>query len=113
MWSLKIGGLALATSIAATSNFIMLYTSLIRRIGDIGTQKIIDLFLRVVTAGLIMGGFSYAAGQLLQWLDKGILVNTTGIFIIICLSITVYILSCVLLGVDEMKEFIRWILRKR
>ena len=43
MWPLKLGGLALATSIAATGNFIMLYIMLGKRIGDLGTKKITEL----------------------------------------------------------------------
>ncbi|MFH1664543.1 MAG: murein biosynthesis integral membrane protein MurJ [Candidatus Omnitrophota bacterium] len=55
MWPLKLGGLALATSIAATCNFIMLYRILVKRVGDIGTKDMIAVFLKVLAAAGIMG----------------------------------------------------------
>ncbi|MDP3730860.1 MAG: murein biosynthesis integral membrane protein MurJ [Candidatus Omnitrophota bacterium] len=55
MRPMKLGGLALATSISATVNFLMLYYILKKRIGCLGTKEIADSFLRVLLAGVIMG----------------------------------------------------------
>jgi len=55
MWPLKLGGLALATSISATVNFLILYHLLKKRIGGLGTKEIIDSFLRVLLSSVIMG----------------------------------------------------------
>ncbi|MEA3488915.1 MAG: murein biosynthesis integral membrane protein MurJ [Candidatus Omnitrophota bacterium] len=63
MWPLKIGGLALATSIAATTNFIILYVVLKRRIGDLGTARIISSFTRICGAAGIMGVFTCLASR--------------------------------------------------
>ena len=112
MWPLKIGGLALATSIAATSNFVMLYIMLTRKIGDVGTRRILNSFTRIVTAGVLMGIFSYAAGNFLQSLNKGIFVNIVGILIIIVISLAIYIISGLALRLDEAKGFIKWISKK-
>jgi putative peptidoglycan lipid II flippase len=59
MWPLKIGGLALATSIAATTNFITLYVILNKRIGDIGTSKILSSLGRICAAAAVMGTFTF------------------------------------------------------
>ena len=112
MWPLKIGGLALATSIAATSNFIMLYIMLTKKIGNIGTQKILNSLGRIVTAAAIMGVFSYAAGNFLEKMNNGILINIAGIIIIILVSIAIYITAGVVLGVSEIKGFPRWISKR-
>ncbi|MFC1644348.1 murein biosynthesis integral membrane protein MurJ, partial [Candidatus Omnitrophota bacterium] len=61
MWPLKVGGLALATSIAATTNFVILYVMLTRRIGDIGTRAILSSFVRICVASVIMGAFTFIA----------------------------------------------------
>jgi len=112
MWPLKIGGLALATSIAATSNFIMLYIMLTRKIGDIGTQKILNSLGRIVIAAAIMGVFSYAAGNFLEKMNGGILINVSGILIIILVSVAIYITASVILGVNEIKRFPGWISKR-
>jgi putative peptidoglycan lipid II flippase len=112
MWPLKIGGLALATSIAATSNFIMLYVLLTRKIGDIGTRRILNSFSRIVMAGVVMGIFSFVSGGFLVNLDKGIFINFASLLAVIFLSVVIYILSSLALGIDEVKAFARWILKK-
>jgi integral membrane protein MviN len=55
MWPMKLGGLALATSISATVNFLILYFILNKRIGCLGTREIADSFIRVLLASVIMG----------------------------------------------------------
>jgi putative peptidoglycan lipid II flippase len=112
MWPLKIGGLALATSIAATFNFLMLYIFLTRKIGDIDTRGILNTLFRIMASCVAMGIFAYASGRFLDGLDKGILIDIGGILIIILLSMTIYVFSCLFLGVREMKKFTRWVLRK-
>ena len=112
MWPLKIGGLALATSIAATSNFVMLYIFLVKKIGDVGTRRILNAFGRILIAGGIMGIFSYAGGRFLQVMDRGLFADIAGILIVIAISAAIYVSLAVLLGVEEMKKFIRWILKK-
>ena len=61
MWPLKVGGLALATSIAAITNLFLLYTALIKRIGDIGTFRIFISFLRILCSSIVMGVFTMFA----------------------------------------------------
>lgn len=113
MWPLKIGGLALATSIAATANFIMLYTFLTKKIGALGTPRIMSAFVRILLAGLIMGIFSYAAGRFLLGLDAGIFLNAAGILGTILLSVVIYAGLCTAFGIKEIRKLIKWVLRKR
>lgn len=62
MWPMRIGGLALATSIAAITNFILLYAGMSARVGDIGTRQIVRSTLRVCSAAVVMAVF-LAAGS--------------------------------------------------
>jgi len=54
MRPLKLGGLALATSISASVNFFVLYVLLARRIGDFGTRAIVQSAAKVLAATAIM-----------------------------------------------------------
>ncbi|MFH1593171.1 MAG: murein biosynthesis integral membrane protein MurJ [Candidatus Omnitrophota bacterium] len=113
MWSLKIGGLALATSIAAISNFAMLYILLVKKIGDIDTKRILGSFGRVATASIFMGAFAYVSGTFLEGLNYGIVFNIGAILAVILLSIVIYTLLGVILGIDEIKDFFGWIFKRR
>ncbi|MCQ9206577.1 MAG: murein biosynthesis integral membrane protein MurJ [Omnitrophica bacterium] len=112
MWPLKIGGLALATSIAATFNFVVLYILLTRKIGDMGTSRILNSLWRVLVAGVVMGIFSYAAGRFLDGLGKGFAIDVIGVIGIVLSSLAIYVLVSLALGVGEMKRFLKWILRR-
>jgi len=68
---LGIGGLALATSIAATFTTILLFISLRKRIGPFGMKQISISFLKILFASLVMGGlaklsFNYLAASMSQ-----------------------------------------------
>ena len=112
MWPLKLGGLALATSIAATGNFIMLYIMLGKRIGDLGTKKIIDSFLRIAVAGIFMGFFAYFARNILEGLDKGITLQIVTLSLAIIISAFIFIVSSFIFDAREVKGLFRWILKK-
>jgi len=112
MWPLKVGGLALATSVAATFNFVMLYILLVRKIGDIGTKRILNSFSRILASGVIMGIFAYMAGGFLNNQTRGIFADIAGILTVISVSMAIYVFSSLALGVGEMKRFTRWILKR-
>jgi len=68
---LGIGGLALATSIAATFTTILLFISLRKKIGLFGMKQISISFLKILFASLVMGGlaklsFNYLTASLSQ-----------------------------------------------
>ena len=68
---LGIGGLALATSIAATFTSVLLFISLRKKIGPFGMKQISISFLKILFASLVMGGlaklsFNYLAASISQ-----------------------------------------------
>lgn len=107
MFPLKLGGLALATSIAAVFNFIALYVLLGRRLGDFGTKFVIDTFLKVTLASAVMG-------MTLQFLVVRF-ANFTflSLFGSITVGISVFLAASYLFNVKEMKDLLAWISRKR
>jgi putative peptidoglycan lipid II flippase len=107
MWPLKIGGLALATSISSIFNFIALYILLRRRLGDFGTQAIIDSFLRTLAASLSMS----AVLSILVMRMPGM--RAMGLALCIITGMAVFAFAGYLFNVRELKGFIRWISAKR
>lgn len=66
-----IGGLALATSVAATFTTVLLFISLRKKMGPIGMKQISISFLKILCASLVMGGlakmsFNYLTASLSQ-----------------------------------------------
>ncbi|HPS19466.1 MAG TPA: murein biosynthesis integral membrane protein MurJ [Candidatus Omnitrophota bacterium] len=55
MYPLKVGGLALATSISAFVNFLTLYFLLQKKIGDIGTRDLVRYLYKIAIATFAMG----------------------------------------------------------
>ncbi len=66
MQYLKLGGLALATALAAMLNLGGLLFLLQKKIGDIEGGKIFSSFGKVVLASLLAGGFSWVTYRLVQ-----------------------------------------------
>ncbi|MDD5449281.1 MAG: murein biosynthesis integral membrane protein MurJ [Candidatus Omnitrophica bacterium] len=101
MGPLKIGGLALATSISAIFNCVVLYVMLKKKIGRIGISTVVDSIIKISIAGLLMGLFCYAATL------------KVNVLIAIALGAPLYFLISYLMDAREMKELLAWILRKK
>lgn len=106
MWPLKLGGLALATSIAAISNFAILYTVLNKRIGDIGTRKIALGFVKVSVSSAIMACGIFAAKRML--LDtvnvEERLIQAFGLLAVILVSVFTYLIAAYVVKVEGLRE---------
>lgn len=107
MWPLKLGGLALATSISASFNFIMLYILLRNKLGDFGTKVIIDSFLRILAAGLVMTAVLKTSLTTLAHLGPA------GLCVTIVLGIISFLASGYMIGVKEIRDFSAWISERR
>jgi len=107
MWPMKLGGLALATSISASFNFVMLYILLRKKLGDFGTKDIIDSFLRVLAASLLMAAALKALLAVLAHM------GFIGLFITMTIGAAIFLLGGYLLGVKEIKDFLTWISKKK
>jgi len=97
MGPLKVGGLALATSLAAIFNCILLYIFLKKKIGSLGVGRILDSVVKILVAGTAMGFICYFVSLRFNAI------------ISIILGIGAYFLICLLLGSRELKELLSWI----
>ena len=70
MWHLKIGGLALATSISTTVNAWLLYLWLTKKLGTLDDGRLAETALKAVIAGLAMGLFGAFAFR--PWIESAI-----------------------------------------
>jgi putative peptidoglycan lipid II flippase len=107
MWPMKLGGLALATSISASFNFIMLYILLRNKLGDFGTKVIIDSFLRVLAASLVMTAVLKTLSIMLAHL------GTAGLCVTIASGMISFLVAGYVIGVKEIRGFSVWILKRR
>lgn len=100
MFPLKIGGLALATSISGINTFFFLFFILKKRLGGFGEHKILPAFLRMLAAAFGTAAVCFLVNRALNlW------------WALFCGALS-YILFCYMFRVKELKELSRWITRK-
>jgi len=100
MFPLKIGGLALATSISGINAFFFLFFILRARLGGFGGRKIFLAFLRMLAAAFCMAAVCLLVNHALNlgWA-------------LFC-GILSYVIFCFIFGVAELKELLHWLARK-
>jgi len=98
---LKHGGLALATTLSATLNFILLLVLIRKKIGKLNLYKIISPAIRIGIASAFMGFACWFIYRLITswWLPLQV-------FIPVFISIIVYSLACWVLRISDFKNFI-------
>lgn len=107
MWPLKVGGLAAATSAAGILNFLVLYALLARRIGDFGTRRIVDSFVRCLGASLVMAVALKALVAINPHMGAVTLLTFIG------LSIAVFLAAAYVFKAEELRSFIAWASKRR
>jgi len=115
MYRLKLGGLALANSIAGIFNATLLFIVLRRKIGGFYDKNLLDSFLRILAASAAMGIAAFFLNRYMVYLVPN--ASTLGsVFILLgCISFSIffYIGVCHLLQISELKEIREWILKRR
>ncbi|OGX31026.1 MAG: murein biosynthesis integral membrane protein MurJ [Omnitrophica WOR_2 bacterium RIFCSPHIGHO2_02_FULL_46_37] len=111
MSPLKIGGIALATSISSIGTFFILLLILKKRLGDFDTKKLIASFARILLASLSMGAVCYFTKN--RILSAGGLNKYLGLALVIIAGALSYIIFCFILRVSEMRELWRWLMKKK
>ena len=107
MWPLKVGGLALATSISATFNFFALYFLLNKRLGSLQTRSLVDSFLRITAAAVIM------AFVLRLYMFLCPYFKVLHLIVAIIIGIASFVAASQLCRVKELKDLLRWIIVRR
>ena len=107
MMPLKAGGLALATSISGFINFGALFIRLRKKIGAFGEREILDFFVKVLVASLIMGIAAFFMMAHMPW--AGTMRNLLTLLAIVCSSMAVYLIAALALKVHSAKALMSWI----
>ncbi len=108
MFPLKISGIALATSISGIVACALLLRILEKRIGDFGNKQIAISFLKILAASICMGAACYFISQNLSGMNKFIQLGLE-----IFSGITVYVVSCLVFRVSEMRELWKWVGKRK
>ncbi len=108
MQFLREAGLALATALSSTINFILLAWLLRNKIGSFEESKVIFSFIRIVVISIIMGLFTHYffinfTFQIFNFSSLNLFIQ---IVITICLSCIVYVILGMLFRVSEMKKMV-------
>jgi putative peptidoglycan lipid II flippase len=111
MFPLKVGGLALATSIAAIFNTICLYVLLKKRIGKIKEISLYTFFIKIMISSIVMGITGFVFSGIFLTGSIGFLAMFVRLMLILILCIIVYIITALLLGLNELKVLKKWILK--
>lgn len=99
MGPLQHGGLALATTLAATFNFLSLLYILRKRIGSIGGKKILESSIKIAIASSIMGLF--CLGGLIYYSYFHGIAQKIYLLAVILIAVGIYIGSCIYLKCQE------------
>lgn len=115
MFPLKVGGLALATSISGILNAALLFAILSKRVGSLGEKVLLDSFLKISFASLLMGVFAFGLNRYLSGVlsPASALGPILNLLVSISGSVVFYILLCQILGVKELKALKKWMLKRR
>lgn len=102
MFPLKIGGIALATSVSGIITFCVLFALLKKKIGDFGFREIIFSFLRILAASICMGAVCYFSAHL----SANRFLNLA---LVLALGFISYIIFCFIFRVSEMRQLWSWV----
>ncbi len=102
MWPLKVGGLALATSLSSILNLCLLSHFLRKRIGDFGGREIMLSCLRILIASAIMGFLLLVVMKNLSPADSS-LIKIANLLILIFVGSGSFMLMSMLFKFDELR----------
>jgi len=103
-----IGGLALATSIAALFSTCLLFLSLRKKIGPLGLSKLVVTMLKVILASGVMGAIVFLLNEYI-WMD---LDEVFKMGLVLFIGCSIYITIITMLKLEEAK-IIKTFLRKK
>ena len=92
-----LSGLALATSIAATLAMILMFISFRKKLGSFGMKQILNSFIKIVIASLIMGLIAKISFKYLAY----IVATNLSLMLSIAIGATVYLLIVYFSKIEE------------
>jgi putative peptidoglycan lipid II flippase len=105
----KIAGLAFASSLSALISSLILYNILHKTVTQIDSRKIAEQAVKMLLAGIFMA----AAISLIWYGFVQCLKPVLGLAITICLGVVVYICSSYFLKINQCRDLISWISKRK
>ena len=105
-------GLALASSISSTINFLLLFYILNSRTKELFTRQFTDFLLRIIPVAVIMGAATWLLSGYIRWDDNESLINFAALAGIILVSFLIYFGLTKLMKVTEADHLINILRRK-
>ena len=111
MFPLRLGGLALATSISGIITFLILFLLLRRKIHGFDIERLVLSFMRILLASICMGAVCAFVSRNIV-LGYGFLARWLNLCLTIISGFVSYITFCFLLKVEEIQELWGWISKR-
>lgn len=106
---LGLGGLALATSVSAIITSLLLYRSIVLRVGDIDTRNIVAKLLKISFSALLIVIIAKVGHNKLT-----IMINENyALILMIIVSVVLYIMSMYLMRFQEFTDFVNDIKKRK
>jgi putative peptidoglycan lipid II flippase len=112
MFPLKLGGIALATSISGIASFFYLFYLLRKRLENFPLQELLVCFSRILAASMLMGVVCYFSGHTNFFFPENSLMRSLNLVITIIIGLVSYTGFCFLLRVKEMQDLWKWVLQR-
>ncbi len=112
MFPLKIGGIALATSLSGINTFLILFVILKKRLGDFKVKEIISSFIRILAASVCMGIICYIISSKIIVFSDRAFHRLIGLGVTIIAGLLSYIVFSFAFRVHEIEELWRWVEQK-
>lgn len=107
IYPLRIGGLALATSLSGIISFCALFSVLRKKVGGIDLGGMAEFGVKICAAAAGMGLVCYWAS--LADFGRGIIGRGLSIIVPVCAGAVAYIVFCAVLRVEEIRKIRRWV----
>ena len=113
MFPLKVGGLALASSLSGIIGLFVLLSLLKRKLKGWDIGEIIISFARILAASLCMGGVCFLISSRDFFLGNSAWAKAANLSFTIASGLTSYVVFCLLFRVSEMRELWKWLLKRK
>lgn len=113
IFPLKIGGIALSSSLSGIISFTILFLLLRRRLAPLSLRPLVLFCFKVIVASLCMGVVCHytAMGSFVRF--GGVWAKLANLGFVIVAGVVSYGLFCSLLNVNEMQELWGWLSRRK
>ncbi len=113
MFPMKLGGLALATSLSGIVTFLILLRLLKRRIASFDTRGIVSSCWRIALSCAAMGAVVFFSSRAAGLAHPSSIIRILSLGAILIAGAACYILFCFIFGVREMRELLQWVRRRK